>query len=608
MNRRIPDEVIEAVLKAHDIVDVVGRYVHLTKQGHYMKGLCPFHSEKTPSFTVTPEKQIYYCYGCHAGGNAIHFLMEIEGYTFGEAVRQMAEDASIPIGWEPEAEEPTGRQLEMRTLYEAYEFSAKTYHYILRNTEQGKPALDYLRKRGIHDKIIDAFLIGYAPSMYDKLAQFLDKRGYDLPLMERGGLLTKRSDGNGYIDKFRDRVMFPICDHKGRPIAFGGRAMGDVQPKYMNSPETMLFNKSRSLYNFHQARAAVRKSQSVVLLEGYVDVIKAWEAGVANGVASMGTALTQEHAALLRRNAEEAVLCYDGDQAGQAAAYKSIALLEKEGFRVKVCPIPNGMDPDEYITEYGAERFRREIVESALTSMKFKLLYIRKNFNLQDVDGRLRYIETALRMIAELPLPVEREHYLKELSAEFPYSAENMKQQMFEYRQEFLKKHPSGDNPDQSWNNVINNGRSRGKPAERKPAQHRFEVKLLAAMLHDRNAAEYVQDKLGDRFSYELHGVLAAYLYRFYAQGFEPDVSRFVATLNDDKLESLATSISMEDYKHALSLLDDYILAVQIIPQLASLRKQEEEALNIPDKVQAAKVLIELKNEIQALEKQLKSL
>lgn len=604
-NRRIPNEVIEAVLKRNDIVDVVGKYVHLTKQGHYMKGLCPFHSEKTPSFTVTPEKQIFYCYGCHAGGNAIHFLMEIEGYSYGEAVRHLAEEAGIPLGWNPAEEEMTEEQRELSLLYDAYELAAKWYRHILRSTEQGRPAMDYVRRRGMSDKLLDTFQIGYAPAMWDKLAQFLEKRGFALPLMEKGGLISARGEGSGYIDKFRDRVMFPICDHRGRVIAFGGRTMGDGQPKYMNSPETRLFNKSRHLFNLHQARTFIRKQQSVVLFEGYVDAIKAWEAGVTNGVATMGTALTADHAQQLRRLAGEAVICYDGDSAGQAAAYKSIGLLEREGFHVKVAWLPNGMDPDEYVAAHGAEKFREDIIGAALPAVKFKLRYIRKNFDLQDVDGRLRYLDAALKMIAELQFPLDREHYIKELSIEFSYSPDAMKQQMNEFRQQLLKKRHAGDNPEQTWNNVINNGNRKESPAVvSRPAHYNWEVKLLAAMMHDREAAELVQEELGDRFNIEEHAALAAYLYAYYAEGNEPDASRFIATLHDEQLERAASYISMQDPNHALATIMDYIRAIKRYPQLKELEERKQQAERSGDPIQAAIII----KEIIALENQLKSL
>lgn len=603
-NRRIPNEVIEAVLKQSDIVEVVGKYVHLSKQGHYMKGLCPFHSEKTPSFTVTPEKQIYYCYGCHAGGNAIHFLMEIEGYTYGEAVRQLAEDAGIPLNWNPAEEEETEEQRELGLLYHAYELATKWYHYILRNTEQGRTAMEYVRRRRMNDKLLETFQIGYAPPMWDKLAQFLEKRQFPLPLMEKGGLITSRTEGAGYIDKFRDRVMFPIRDHRGRVIAFGGRIMGDGQPKYMNSPETRLFNKSRHLFNLHQARTAIRKQQSVVLFEGYMDAIAAWDAGVLNGVATMGTALTTEHAQQLRRLTGDAIICYDGDAAGQAAAYKSIALLEKEGLRVKVAWLPNGMDPDEYIAAYGADKFREEIVGRALPAFKFKLMHIRKNFNMQDRDGQRRYVETSLKLIAELSMPLDREHYIKELSSEFDYSPDVLKHEVNLFRQEYLKKRDIGDNPEQTWNNVINNGNRKEAYSVDRPPYYNWEVKLLSAMMHSRETAEIVQAELDDRFNNEEHAALAAYLYAYYADGNEPDVSRYIATLHDERLERTASYISMQDPGHAMATTEHYIRAIKLYPQLKELEERKQHAERSGDPIQAATII----KEIIALENQLKSL
>jgi len=610
-NGRIPQEVIDAVLKHHDIVDVVGKHVHLTRQGRYLKGLCPFHSEKTPSFTVTPEKQIFYCYGCGAGGGTIKFVMQIEGCSFAEAVRQLAEEAHIPITWDDRPQEPTEEQLERANLYEAHEHAAKLYHYILINTGEGKKAVDYLRRRGFTDKAIETFQIGYAPAGWDTLTQFLRRRGFELPLMEKGGLVASRSEGAGYIDRFRDRVMFPIRDAKGKVIAFAGRALGDVQPKYLNSPESPLFNKSRNLYNLHLARPAIRKQRQLVLFEGYADVIKAWEAGVANGVATMGTALTEEHAAVIKRNADQVIVCYDGDDAGQSAAFKSIAILEGAGCRVKVAMIPDRLDPDEYIERYGSDRFVRDVIESAVTSVKYKLVYTKKNFRLQDDDGKLRYIRHALGIIAEIPAPTEREHYLKELGSEFDYSFETLKQEMNQIRQQLQKIRANGDNMAIPWNNAMNGG---GRSAERAPsllpAYHNAERKLLEVMMHDREVALMVQERIDDQFNDETHAALAAYLYAYYALGNEPDVSKFIATLQDERLESAASSISMMDTFQGATeqVIEDYI---QIITgyrrQMRTIRQKKEELIRAERSGEAV-LAAQIGKEIITLERQLKSL
>ncbi|WJH33042.1 DNA primase [Paenibacillus aurantius] len=607
---RIPDEVIEGVLKHHDIVDVVGKYVHLTKQGQRMTGLCPFHSEKSPSFSVNPGNQLYYCFGCKASGNLIRFVMEIEGYTFPEAVMQLAEEAQLDYEWEVPDEAKSKDQQEKSILYQAYEFTAKLYHHILLNTEQGKPALEYLRSRGVTDKWIEQFQLGYAPTMWDRLVQLLEKREYPLPLMEKGGLISAKSDGTGYLDKFRDRVIFPIHDPKGRVIAFGGRLMGEGQPKYLNSPETILFNKSRSLFNYHRARPAIRKSGQVVLFEGYMDTLKAWGAGIENGVATMGTSLTEDHADFIRRHADQVIVCYDGDQAGQNAAYKSIGILNKAGIPAGIALLPDGMDPDEYIGRYGASRFRKEIIEGALTSVQYKIRYARRNFNLNNETGIRTYIETAVKIIAEVNSPLEREQYVKELAREFQeYEFETINQQLNTYRQEYLNKRDIRDNKDKSWNNVMNNGKGREKKPSLLPRYHTAEIQLLAVMMHDREVAEHVRQQLGEQFNIETHAALAAYLYAFYAQGNEPDASRYLAALQDERLESAAGQILMTDTVQGTNpqVIDDYIREIKKHPQLEAIKHKKEEMIRAERAGEIA-LAAQMASEILTLERQLKAL
>lgn len=604
---RIPDEVIEAVLKKHDIVDVIGKHVPLKKQGHYMKGLCPFHSEKTPSFTVNAERQIYYCFGCHATGNLIHFVMEQEGLSFPEAVRQLADEADIPFERDQEPEEKSQERKERDSLYAAHEFTARLYQHILTSTKQGQKALSYVRSRGLSQASIELFQIGCAADNWDLLARQLEKREYSLPLCETGGLISAKSDGSGYLDKFRDRLIFPIHDLKGKIIAFAGRAMGDVQPKYLNSPESPLFNKSRSIYNFNRARPMIRRTGQVVLFEGYMDVIKAWEAGVENGVATMGTALTEEHCLILRRHADEVILCYDGDSAGQNAAYKAIGLLDKAGLQIKVAVIPDGKDPDDFITSYGAERFRKQIIEGAVSTIRFRLTYVRRNFNLQTEDGKLRYLETAAQIVSEIPSALEREHYTKEITSEFSVGVEGFKQDMNLARQDFLKKTEYRDNKEKSWNNGRNNGNGTGTGKHPKPGQaiQHAETRLLSAMMHDRDIADYVRERIGEQFNSETHAALAAYLYAYYAQGNEPDAGRYMAALQDGRLESAAGAIIMLDYPgYTQEVIDHYIREIEIYPRQQALKAKEEElrtAERMGDSLLAAQIGIEF----IALKKQL---
>ncbi|MFC5467119.1 DNA primase [Cohnella suwonensis] len=604
INGMIPQPIIDEVLRRHDIAETVGKYVHLTKNGKYLKGLCPFHSEKTPSFTVTPEKQIYHCYGCGKGGNVIKFVMEMEGESFPEAVKSLAEEAGIPVTWTAVPDESSPRQKEKHALIEAHAYSAKLYHYLLQNMEVAKPAKAYLTSRGFTDALIEEFGLGYAPARWDTLTQALERKGYALAEMETGGLLSRRQESEGYVDRFRDRIMFPIHDANGREIAFGGRLMTDGQPKYLNSPETPLFNKSRTLYRLSQARPAIRRTRQVVLLEGYVDVIKAWSAGVHQGVATMGTALTGEHAALLKRFADEAILCYDGDDAGQAAAHKSIPILEEAGFRVRVGVLPNRLDPDEYISSYGPEPFVREIIEGAVSAVKFQLIYLRKSHILLEEDGRIRYLREAVRLVARRDSPTERELLLKELAHEFGVSIDTLKQEAADVRQQ-EKLGNAGDIPPGSWNNVWNEKKSAPKNPPLATANFSAERQLLSWMMLNKETAQLVEQRLGDRFHVEDHAALAAYLYAFYAQNHDPDVGRFVATLQDDRLERAASAIALIDIPYGERELEDCIRTIgraSLSREVERLTEELNRAQREGDYARATQMGIE----IIALEKQRK--
>jgi DNA primase len=604
---KIPEEVIDAVRKRHDIVETVGKYVHLTKQGKYMKGLCPFHSEKSPSFTVTPELQIFHCYGCGKSGNVIRFVEEMEGYSFPEAVRVLAEEANMPITWQEGGGGRAAPNPEREKLVEAHELTIKFYHYLLNNTKQGSQAKMYLRDRGLSDKLIDHFMLGYAPDEWDVLTRFLAGRGFEAALLEKGGLLSAKQDGSGHVDRFRGRIMFPLWDASGKASGFGARIINEGQPKYLNSPETMLFTKSRTLYNLHDAKSAIRKSKQVVLFEGYMDVIKAWHAGVKNGVATMGTALTEEHCSVLRRHAEEVLVCYDGDDAGQAAASKSIPLLENAGLKVMIAILPKGKDPDDYISEYGPESFLRDVMDSPVSVTKFKLIYSRKNHILLKEEGRKNYLMEAVEIVAGVDSSTEREVYLKELSREFDISLDALKQDCHGIRAEAQKKKPQGDNNDNSWNNGRNEKRRSSGAPKILPAYAYAERRLLHVMIRDRDVAEAVHERIGDSFNVEDHAALAAYLYAYYAQGYEPDAARFISTLHDKRLEETATAILLLDDDSPIDdpILDAYVATILKVPQVRDIDRKKEEMVRA-ERAGDALLAAQLGLEIITLERQLK--
>lgn len=598
---QIPEEVIQLVLERTNIVELTGRYVQLTKQGKYYKGLCPFHSEKTPSFTVTPDKGIYHCFGCGNGGSVINLLMEIDGLTFPEAVTELAEQAEIPITWNKMNMGKTAspEQSLRSKLLKAHELSAKFYHFILKNTLHGKQAMEYLEQRGITRQWIDLFQIGYAPSAWETLREFLEQRSFSLPDMEKGGLLSEREDGSGYFDRFRGRIMFPIFDSQGKAIAFSGRAMGEDHPKYLNSPETLLFNKGKQLYNIHLARPKIRQKKEMILFEGFVDVIMAWSAGVENGVATMGTALTDDQIKLIERYADRVVICFDGDEAGQAAAEKCLDLLEKVKGIVSVATLPANMDPADYIQSKGTDSFRKEVVQRANTATTFRLLRLKQHANLQHEEGRLNYIQSSLQAIAKLSSPIEREHYLKDLALEFDHSIEALKQETSDIRRKLENKQRFGDKNRNQWNNVMNVKADRSEPALL-PAYHNAERKLLAIMMQSRDVTLRVQQELGDRFNVETYTALAAYLYAYYAQHKELHINQFIAMLQNEPLEKTAISLSMMGADHATrpEVIDDYIRQIKRYSELKHIiqRKKEErdQAERSGDVLLAAKIGTEI--------------
>jgi DNA primase len=609
MSNKIPEEVIAAVLKHHDIVETVGKYVHLTKQGRNYKGLCPFHSEKTSSFTVSPEKQIFRCFGCGAGGHVIRFVMDIEGYSFPEAIRHMAKEAQISVQWEETSVQETEEQKEFSTIIAAHELAIKIYNYVLKNSAEGHAALEYLRARGFTDHLIEEFQIGYAPASWDTLVRYLTKNQFASELMEKGGLISAKQDHSGYVDRFRDRIMFPIHNNQGKPIALSGRIIGEGQPKYLNSPETPVFNKSRTLFNLHRARSAIRKSGVVVVFEGFGDVIRAWEAGTDNGVATMGTALTESHARMIRRMAEQVIVCYDGDQAGLSAAYKSLDLLEKEGCIVSVALLPQGLDPDDYIAQNGKDAFQQQIIQSAVPATKYRLIYLRRSIPARGDEGNLKYIQAALKIIAQLQSPTEREFYLRELSVDFQYTMEALHEQLHQFRQQSqnLKRHR--DKNEIPWNNVMQGeSGSKGVPSLL-PAYHNAERKLLTVMMEDREVAIYVQEHLADQFHVEAHAAIAAYLYAYYAQGNEPDPSRFITRLEDESLVNIASAMLMTETGSGIhaQVIDDYIREIKKFPKQQEIRQKKEDqsqAMRSGDMQRAAQIGME----IISLEKELKSI
>jgi DNA primase len=595
MSGRIPEEKIEAIRRSTDIVDVISDYVQLKKQGRNFFGLCPFHGESTPSFSVAPDKQIYHCFGCGAGGNAFSFLMEIEGYNFVEAVQSLGQKSGIDL---PEVQENQSGSAktnsENDTIYKAHDFLAKLYNHCMVKTPEGEQARAYLNERGFSKEMIEKFQLGFAPDSWDYATSYLEKRNYPLAKVADAGLLAKREFDGKYFDRFRNRIMFPIWDPKGRPVAFGGRIIGDGEPKYLNSPETKLFQKGKFLYGFHLTRSAIRLKDQAILLEGYVDVITAYGNGVQNVVASLGTALTKDQAKLLRRQTESVVICYDSDKAGTNAATRAADELMEAGCYVRIAKMPGGLDPDDYIRTYGAERFEKDVIGAAPTVMAFKMEVFRSGKNLSDEGERIRYIEEVLKEISRLSNAVERDHYLRQLAEEFSLSLDALKQQVSQFFKEGKK---SKDNaPLKRDNNARKNFYVKKKLL---PAFQNAERILLAYMMRDLEVAEKVQEEVGGSFNIDEHSAIAAYLYSFYTNGHEADVSQFMEQLTDPNLVKIASELAMMDLNNDVSdkELHDYIRQVLNYPEWIKIEereKEKKEAEMKQDFVQAAKIAMEI--------------
>ncbi|WP_085523337.1 DNA primase [Tuberibacillus sp. Marseille-P3662] len=590
----ISQETIDRIRTSIDIIDVIGEYVQLKKQGRSHLGLCPFHNERTPSFSVSADKQIFHCFGCHMGGNVYTFLMEIEGIDFVEAVRLLGEKTQIPI---PEIEHYTNHSSKNQTqeqLYHGLELLTKFYSYLLKESKYGNGAKTYLYDRGFTDESIEKFQLGYAVDAWETATEFLANRKVSLDQLEKAGLVSKREFDGKFFDRFRNRIIFPITNHRGKPVALAGRVLDESKPKYLNTPESNIFHKGQILYAYHLARPNIKKQNQVILFEGYVDVIKAHQAGVTNAVASMGTSLTDNQASMLARNAETIIICYDSDEAGIQAAFRASELLKPYDRTIKIANMPKDMDPDDYIDRYGGDRFQSDVLGASRTLMAFKMEYHKLGRNLNDEGERLRYIETTLYDIAKLSKAVERDHYLRHLADEFSLSLDALKQQQFQiYKQMKQQQHQT----DRQQTFTIQQNHQ--DPHKLSPAHLTAERQLLAHMLRDPDIAERVKTEIGGQFSDDMHQALAAYLYAYFEEDHLPDVSGFIQILHDAELQKRATEIAMIQINEDVSdrEISDYIRQITNYNKRLAIGKKEEEkkaAEGRNDMTRAAEILSEI--------------
>ena len=416
-----PDDVIEEVRTRNDIVDVISQYVNLKKKGANYFGLCPFHNEKSPSFSVSPGKQMYYCFGCGAGGNVITFVMEYENYSFVEAVKMLADRVGITLPEVEYTKEAKAAADLKNTLLEINRLAANYFYYQLKQPH-GKIGYDYLKRRQLTDETIKRFGLGFANKTSNDLYQYMRSKGYSDAILKETGLFF--IEERGAHDKFWNRVMFPILDVNNRVIGFGGRVMGEGEPKYLNSPETKLFDKSRNLYGLNYARTS--RAKYMLICEGYMDVIALHQAGFTNAVASLGTAFTSQHAVLLKRYTDQVVLTYDSDGAGVRAALRAIPILKEVGMSVKVLDMKPYKDPDEFIKNLGQDEFQKRI-DRAVNSFMFEISVIRSEYNMQDPESKTGFYNAVARKLLEFSEKLERDNYTEAVAREYMIPLDDLK-------------------------------------------------------------------------------------------------------------------------------------------------------------------------------------
>ena len=525
-----PSAWLDELLHKNDIVSVVSEYVELKPKGRKLWACCPLHGEKTPSFSVSPDKQLFYCFGCHAGGTVIQFVMDMERLTFYEAVQQLAARVNMELPNEINDRELQKQRAYKKRLLEANRDAARYYCRCFVDPEIGKPAREYAARRGLNTEIITQFGIGYAPDTWDSLLKHLKSLNYTEKELIDAGLLVHNSERGTVYDAFRGRLIFPILNVNGSVLGFGARVMGDEKPKYINTGDTPVYNKRNNLYglNLHKSE----KLDDLVMVEGYMDVIGLYKAGVKNAVASLGTALTQQQARLLKRYVEKVYTAYDGDAAGQNAMVRGLDILKAEGLEVRVITFPDDLDPDEYVQIYGKDGFDR-LKENALSLNAFKIEAMARNYDLQDENAREQFARHACAFVASLQ-PIEQERYYRLIGKKTGYPLEALIAQ---------GQRSGGIAPDLSKAPIRGGFRRRAEDGE--DSRDVIERTLLLACLKDREALRLCEEQhAAERIKNQTYRALYEAIR---TQGTAFSIAKYVGELPDKEAETVSAILREEE-------------------------------------------------------------
>ncbi len=601
----IPPEFIEEINRRLDIVDLVSQYVVLKKQGRNFVGLCPFHSENTPSFIVSPEKQIYHCFGCHEGGNGINFLMKIENLSFPEAIEKLAEKFGLEVPRQKISPQEEARIRERKTYFALNQLARDFFQEYLWS-KQAEQARDYLEKRGLTAEVVRKFALGYAPAGWDYLLNYLLKKGYSHRQIETAGLITLREGRDGQLkgyDRFRDRVMYPILDFRGQVVGFGGRILSNdkTQAKYLNSPETSFFHKSQNLYGLFTAGNAIRQADEAVIMEGYMDVIAAHQFGIDNAVAALGTAFTADHAKLLRRYTNRVLLAFDGDAAGVKAANKSMDILKKLDCSLRVVHFPDNQDPDEFIRAKGKIGWEEYVSENALDFWGYKLQQGLTEHDISTISGKSSLVDDLMPYLRGCQNHVELESFIHLLAKTLGIGEESIYSDLRRYRNK--KETPQTVAP------VV----SKEKKQEAVPLPNRYEASLVLLMLHSREIYEKVETLLG--FQFTNHQCLQELLtlIKNLKDSYSWDPSTLFSYLGEGATRDLLLkmlSVDFDTTKENYTEIADGIINQIIIKRKRQEIEEKEAALKNVTKLEDSKALLaeimELRKEIQKLRSQLR--
>ena len=562
---RYSDEIIDDVRQSNDIVDVISQYVRLKRSGRNYFGLCPFHNEKSPSFSVSPEKQIFHCFGCGVGGNVFTFLTKIEGINFVEAVQQLAERANIQL---PTLENnvDSAKEALKAKVYKVNEFTAKYYHENLYRPES-KMAQEYIKKRKLSNETLKAFQIGFS-GKFDELYRELKKQGFEDREILESGLVNKNERGQ-YIDRYRNRLMFPICDARGRVIAFGGRVLDDSKPKYINSPENIVYSKGRHLYGLNVAKKYDIKKR-LLIVEGYMDVVSLHQRDIHNVVASLGTALTQQQGYLLRNNTEQIILSYDSDEAGQTAKVRAMEILQNMGCDIRVLQMEGAKDPDEYVIKYGNARFQN-LVDKAISVIEFKVKILRQSLNLESTNDKIKFLNEIAKLISKIDNSMEREVYIEKIAKEYDVSKEAIYAEVnkLTYKESKDEKVLGKPKP------VVRHIEKKEMDNVSEATKRRENTVLAILLSGDRNIYEIIKQNITiEDFKYEIDKKIAQKVYEEFENG-NSNINSIIDDLSEEEQNHI-TMIMAEDYG-----IDDVEKAIDDIIQSYEKDKLNERKLEI---------------------------